>query len=67
MPRHRSGVSSPGRGDSQSLNGLPSAVRVVKVRTSPGPKGTPRSGKGVPSNPAAAARMGEQEAKNPRK
>ncbi len=62
MPKHTGGgVTSFGnRVDTENPK-----VRVSGARPSGGPKGRPRSGRPAPSNPQAAARFGEEQAKNP--
>ncbi len=62
MPKHTGGgVTSFGnRVDTGNPKG-----RVTGARPTGGPKGRPRAGRPTPSSPQAAARQGEQMAKNP--
>ena len=67
MPRHHGGgVTNLSRGG-KGVDGLAPGVRVTqKGSTRPGPTGHPKRGKS-PGTPQAAAREGEQQARNPRK
>lgn len=64
MPRHHGGGVTNLSG---VVDGLPKQVGV-KGRSAQkrGPVGTPSTGKGSPSNPAAAAREGADQARKPR-
>lgn len=64
MPEHGEGVRNPPGGDRPALVNTPKGV-VVKATPKAGPKGRPSVGVTVPSNPQAAARLGERMAKNP--
>ena len=67
MPRQGGGVYNPGKGDTQSLNGVPSAATVKgKSAQKRGPSGHPSTGRGSPSSPAAAAAEGAEQARKPR-
>ena len=63
MPKHTGGgVTS----FNNRIDGLPSAAKVKGDCPKPGLKGQPTRGKGLGSNPQAAARKGFEEARNPR-
>lgn len=64
MPEHGEGTRNGPGGDKPVLLNTPKGV-VMRDTPKAGPKGRPRTGIAVPSNPQAAARLGEMRAKNP--
>lgn len=63
MPKHTGGGVTSFNG---KIDGLPSAAKVKGDKPSPGLKGLSSRGKGLGSNPQAAAKKGFDEARNPR-
>ncbi len=66
MPEHREGVGTGSGKPSTKLQGMPSAGQVKgSVSTNPGPA-APTRGKATGGNIQSAAKMGAEEARNPR-